>query len=144
MLTPPGCRLESDVVRSSFCTALLLLSLLFLFASAWQSWSLAPQTSMAHHYSDLNPPRDCLPSGDFHLSHPRHLLQRLVIHPHAHPLIHHFRPQTLIKIDARLIPLQHAPLQPLAPNSLGFLRQFSQEPLSVTPPPVFWPYKKVF
>jgi hypothetical protein len=62
-------------------------------------------------------------------------LQPLTINPHSLPLTHNLRPNTLIKFNTRLIPLQHRPLQPPSLHLHHFLRQFPQQSLSVPTPP---------
>jgi len=74
---------------------------------------------------------------------PSHLDQRLIIHPHPDPLLHSLRPNTLIELDARFIPLQHTPLQSLTSNPLRLLCQLSQQQSSISLPPILRPHEKI-
>lgn len=65
------------------------------------------------------------------------------IYPHLHPLLHLTRPKSLIKLDARFIPLQNAPLKPVSSNPLYLERQFPEQSLSIPFTPELWPYKQV-
>lgn len=88
-----------------------------------QSPSLRPPNHPPHPtrypFSPSRIPPSLPPSP---LPSPRQLPQSLPINPHTNPLLHPHGPNPLIKLQTRLIPLQHAPLQPLPPNSLRLLR----------------------
>lgn len=55
----------------------------------------------------------------------------IIVQPHPPPLIQFFRTNSLVKINAGLIPFQHAPLQPLPSNFQRLPRDFPQQPLPV-------------
>src|SRR5262249_2958722 len=57
---------------------------------------------------------------------PRHPHQRLRRPPVPGPLIHRHSAKTLIEIDGRLVPVEHAPLQPPAAALLRNLRKLNQ------------------
>ena len=72
------------------------------------------------------------------------LIQRRPINPHPQPLRHPLCPNTLVKLDARLIPLQNTPLQPRPLHSHHLFRQLHQQLLPVPLPSLRRLDKQVF
>lgn len=67
----------------------------------------------------------------------------IIIQPHTPPLVHFFCTNPLIKINAGLIPSQHAPIQPLPSDSQRLPCQFPQQPLPIAMPSIRRPDEKV-
>lgn len=70
--------------------------------------------------------------------------QRLTIHSQSHPIVHLHRTQAPIKLQAGLIPLQTAPLQPPTINLEHLLRERLQKTLAPTSVAVLRSHEEVF
>ena len=88
---------------------------------------------------DIHPP----PLDSFQLPQRQHL-QLLPIHPQLHPLILLLCPQSAVKLQTRLIPLQAAPLQPSPIHPQYLAGQLLYQQLPVPPSPILLAHEEVF
>lgn len=52
---------------------------------------------------------------------------------HLHPLLHALRPDLLVELDTRFVPLEHAPLQPTSLDLQHLSRQILQQLKPISP-----------